>query len=61
MLRCPFGRRPNNSLTWAEAMELMARYICLIKGIPAIEREEAQKMLNAFQMASKGFIDSSKL
>jgi len=42
-------------------MELMARYICLIKGIPAIEHEEVQKMLNGFQTASKGIIDSSKL
>ena len=61
MLRCPFGRRPKNLLTGAEAMELMARYICLIKGIPAIEHEEVQKMLNGFQTASKGIIDSSKL
>ena len=60
MLRCPFGRRPKKSLTGAEAMELMERYICLIKGIPAIKREEAEKMLNAFQTASKGFVDSSK-
>ena len=60
MLRCPFGRRPKNPLTGAEAMELMERYISLIKGTPAIEREEAQKVLNAFQTASKGFIDSSK-
>ncbi len=60
MLRCPFGRHPKNVLTGAEAMELMERYICLIKGIPAIEREEAQKMLNAFQMAMKGLIESSK-
>ncbi len=50
VLRCPYGRRPENFLTNVKWMDVMMRYFRLIQGRPVLELEEVHKVLNLFQM-----------